>query len=601
MLDVFRKLFALLSAREKKQFYVLVGVMLLVGTAEVLGVSTVLVLLRVLTTPSLIHENLILSQAYEYFGFTSDSSFQLFLTIAVFFAVSAALIIKAAGVFATIRYSTMRGFSISKRLFEAYLHQPYSWILERNSSDISKTVLNEIDRMIYLVLIPALKILANAILTAALFTFLVVIEPVVALVAAAVIGGGYILIYLMLRPVLLRCGHEMMDANTHRFRLTQEAAGGFRELKLLGIESQYLNRFVTPARRYAVILAFVEISRDLPKFALEALTFGVLLASILFLQISNDGNLTAALPILGAFAFTVMRMLPAVQNVFHGLTSIRNGKPLLDNIHDDYQTARQRMTHSAGQARNTDKLTLSQQLEVQNATFTYLKANRAALRDLSLCIPAKSTVGIVGGTGAGKTTLVDVILGLLDLDSGGIRVDGTPISRDNLQAWRNSLGYVPQTIFLSDASIAENIAFGMAPDQIDMQAVERAAKTAALHNFVVNELSDGYQTVVGERGVRLSGGQRQRIGIARALYTDPEVLILDEATSALDNLTERAVMKAVDNIGHQKTIIMIAHRLSTVEKCDQIFLLEHGKIGASGTFDELIEHSPEFRAMAKQT
>jgi ABC-type multidrug transport system fused ATPase/permease subunit len=217
---------------------------------------------------------------------------------------------------------------------------------------------------------------------------------------------------------------------------------------------------------------------------------------------------------------------------------------------------------------------------------------------MTLTIPARSTVGIVGGTGAGKTTTVDIMLGLLVPDRGTLSVDGVPIGRDNLRAWQRSIGYVPQQIFLSDETVAANIAFGRAEADIDHAAVERAARIAELHDFVMRELPEGYATKVGERGVRLSGGQRQRIGIARALYHDPDVLILDEATSALDNLTERAVMDAVHNLGHAKTVVMIAHRLSTVRECDTIFMLEGGRVVAAGSYDDLIASNRQFRALA---
>ncbi|MFV2038242.1 MAG: ABC transporter ATP-binding protein, partial [Paracoccaceae bacterium] len=230
----------------------------------------------------------------------------------------------------------------------------------------------------------------------------------------------------------------------------------------------------------------------------------------------------------------------------------------------------------------------------------YPTAEKTALRGLSLVIPANTTVGIVGGTGAGKTTLVDIILGLLQQDSGTLLVDGAPVEVAQVRAWQKSLGYVPQHIFLSDASVAANIAFGVKDEDIDMAVVKRTAKTASLHDFVISELADGYATQVGERGVRLSGGQRQRIGIARALYHNPDVLIMDEATSALDNLTERAVMQAVHNISGSKTIIMIAHRLSTVKNCDQIFLLRDGGVVASGRFEDLVARDAEFRDMARE-
>jgi ATP-binding cassette, subfamily B, bacterial PglK len=231
--------------------------------------------------------------------------------------------------------------------------------------------------------------------------------------------------------------------------------------------------------------------------------------------------------------------------------------------------------------------------------YRYPGASRPALQNVSFDVEACTTVGIVGATGSGKTTLVDIVLGLLRPESGVIRVDGEVLEDQSVRHWQRSLGYVPQQIFLSDDSIAANIAFGLGGKDIDMAAVERAAKVANLHDFVVNELPEGYQTTVGERGVRLSGGQRQRIGIARALYRDPDLLIMDEATSALDNVTERAVMEAVHNLGRQKTIILIAHRLSTVRNCDRIFLLEHSELIASGTYDELVAQNARFRAMAE--
>ena len=225
--------------------------------------------------------------------------------------------------------------------------------------------------------------------------------------------------------------------------------------------------------------------------------------------------------------------------------------------------------------------------------YSYPLAEREALQGLSLSIPARTTVGIVGGTGAGKTTAVDLILGLLVMQQGTLAVDGQPITPSNVRAWQNNIGYVPQAIFLTDDTVAANIAFGQPAEEIDRAAIERAARTAELHDFVMSELPQGYDTVVGERGIRLSGGQRQRIGIARALYTDPDVLIMDEATSALDNLTERAVMDAVHNLGHAKTIILIAHRLTTVQACDTIFMLEHGRLVAQGSYDELLGFQPQ--------
>jgi ABC-type multidrug transport system fused ATPase/permease subunit len=269
---------------------------------------------------------------------------------------------------------------------------------------------------------------------------------------------------------------------------------------------------------------------------------------------------------------------------------------VLDKLVDDMQRNRANAETPARSA--AVPLRLTERLELEGMRYAYPKSERGALDGLDLAIDARTTVGIVGGTGAGKTTTVDVILGLLAPQAGELRVDGVPVTEANRRGWQNAIGYVPQSIFLTDDSVAANIAFGLPADEIDHAAVERAAKIAELHNFVMDELPEGYATQVGERGVRLSGGQRQRIGIARALYHDPDVLILDEATSALDNLTEKAVMDAVHNLGHAKTIILIAHRLSTVRDCDMIFMLERGRVVARGSYDELLESSQKFRAMA---
>jgi ATP-binding cassette, subfamily B, bacterial PglK len=290
-----------------------------------------------------------------------------------------------------------------------------------------------------------------------------------------------------------------------------------------------------------------------------------------------------------------MKLFPALQAIYNNLASIRYSTEALEKLHHSVMS----LSDPVPQDLSAPPLKLTKSLELRDLRFRYPGAEVNSLDGLSLTIPAFSTIGIVGGTGAGKTTVIDLILGLLRPDGGEIRVDGQVITDDRVRAWQKSLGYVPQAIYLSDDTVAANIAFGVAPEHIDRDAVERAARIANLHDFVTTDLPQAYDTLVGERGVRLSGGQRQRIGIARALYHNPDVLILDEATSALDNLTEKAVMEAVHNLGHAKTVIMIAHRLSTVQECDTIFLLERGKLEAQGPYDQLIAENASFRKLAK--
>lgn len=598
MIDVFTKVMALFSARERRNFFVLMVLMVFVAFAEVFGISTLLVLLRVLSEPQLISENTYMAWAYETFGFSGVFPFQIALSLAVLTVLVLSLVVKAGGTYAIIRFAAMRGYTISSRLLEAYLHQPYTWFLERNSAEVARSVLGEVQNVVNKIVEPGGRLLANLLLALSIIGFLIAIDPVVAVFAAVLLGGSYAGIYAWLRGRLLAIGERLLEANRSRYRLTQEAAGGFKEIKLMALEDSYVTRFRKPARALARNAALSQVMNQTPRFALEGLTYAVLLGVILILLVRNDGNLVAAIPTLGVFGISALRLLPAMQQIYLALASIRSAKPVLDHIHRDYMDAVRHVVEAKAKDTEADDIRLERELVLKDIAFRYAGGDRPAIHDLNLTIPALSTVGFVGGTGAGKTTVVDVILGLLTPDEGEIVVDGTPLTPGNLHLWRRSIGYVPQSIYLTDASIAQNIAFGVPPGAIDMEAVERAARTAALHDFVVNDLPAKYDTIVGERGVRLSGGQRQRIGIARALYHDPSLLILDEATSALDNLTERAVMDAVRRVKDKKSVIMIAHRLSTIRDCDRIFLLERGQIRASGTYDELLNDSATFRKMA---
>lgn len=595
MIEVYRKIFSLFDRKERRQFWFLTVGMVLVAVAEIVGISAVLLLLNVLAEPASIHAKPILSFVYSWLGFATDFSFQVALAFVVLVVVMVGLAIKAGGSYAAIRFGAMRGFSVSSRLLGCYLSQPYAWFLERNSADIGKNVLNEVDGLVGRVISPALRLIASALMVAAIVGLLMFVDPLVTVLSAGLLGCSYAFIYLKLRERLRQLGEEMMHAFGERFRIAQEATGGIKDVKLLGLEDSYTEVYKTAARKTARSSAALGVMSELPRFALEAITFGTLLGLILLLLLRSGGQIADIVPTLGVFAFSVMRLLPALQQIYQALATIRGARAILDTITADFASAPAPV--DSRQAAATP-FRLDRTLELSQVGFSYATAARTALSGLDLAIPARTTVGIVGGTGAGKTTLVDLILGLLIPDSGVIRVDGREITRENLRAWQKTLGYVPQAIFLTDDTIAANIAFGVPKDQIDMAAVTRAARTAALNDFVTSELPKGYDTVVGERGVRLSGGQRQRIGIARALYRDPSLLIMDEATSALDNITERVVMEAVQNIRADKTIILIAHRLTTVRACNTIFLMEQGRIVAQGTYDELVAGNETFRKMA---
>ncbi|WP_166403074.1 ABC transporter ATP-binding protein [Rhodobacter calidifons] len=568
--------------------------MLLVAAAEIAGISAVLMLLNVLANPESLQSNRLLAELSRLSGLESAFSLQIGLSVLVLCVVMAGLAVKALGTYATIRFSTMRGYTISSRLLAAYLSQPYPWFLRRNSAELEKNVLNEVDGLVNRVILPCLRLVSNGLLVLAILGFLLMVDPVVTLFSGGVLSLGYGLIYLRFRGRLHRLGQIMMDAFENRFLVAQEATGGIKDVKLMGLEATYVNSYSAAARTAAQSGATMGIMSELPRFLLEAITFGTMLALILLLLLKSEGNIVEVVPTLGVIAFSTMRLLPSLQQIYHALVSVRGATAVLDAIVADFTST---PALPLADALRTKPLRLERELELAKVSFAYAEAEKPTLRGVDLVIPARTTVGIVGGTGAGKTTLVDLILGLLTPDEGEIRVDGVPITPENLRAWQGTLGYVPQAIFLTDETIASNIAFGVPKDEIDMAAVERAARIAALHDFVVSDLPHGYDTYVGERGVRLSGGQRQRIGIARALYRDPTLLIMDEATSALDNITERVVMEAVNRIRADRTIILIAHRLTTVKTCDTIFLMDRGRLLAQGSYDELLAGNATFRRM----
>ncbi len=598
MIGSYAKMLDLLDGRERRRLIVLLLIMVLMSASEVFGISTLLVLLNLLSDPAEAIEGGLLGWLYQSLGFESLFRFQVALALATLVAVIASIGVRALGTYAIVRFSKMRGFTISSRLLESYLHQPYTWFLQRNSSEISRNVLQESEGLVNRVMIPGLQIIASALLAVSMVIFMLAVDPIVTLAAAAGIGLTYFLIFGLVRRVLRTMGRAIYEANERRFQLTQESMGGFKEIKLHNLEGAYSERFREPARIKARLEARTRVIEELPRFATEAVAFAGMLAMILVFLFRNDGNLLSAIPTLGVFAFAALRLMPTAQMIFRSVAALENSRTMLHDIHENYVAARADQARRALAPFKGAPLELDKVLELRDVSFGYPGAQGTTLNDFSLSIGARTTVGLVGGTGAGKTTVVDLILGLLPQAGGSLLVDGTEVTNANLRNWQRSIGYVPQTIYLVDDTVAQNIAFGVAPEQIDRAAVERAARAASLHDFVMSDLAQGYDTIVGERGVRLSGGQRQRIGIARALYRAPSLLVMDEATSALDTITERVVMEAIGNLRDDITIILIAHRLSTVRNCDAIHLLNRGQIVASGTYDELVDGSDEFRRMA---
>ena len=597
MKKMFAQLYQLMTAQERRRLFLLMGIMIAATFAELFGVWSVFGLLSILSEPELIAGSETLFGIKERLGLETDLQFQQIAAIAVFVTLVLGIGFRALGQYSIIRYSAMRSHSISSRLLRKYLDRSYHWYLSRNSAEISRNVIGEVEIVVNAGIRPILELSSNILIASAMLAFLLVVDPFVTLLAFVLIGGSYAGIFLAVRRKLVRIGERVLEHNKVRFTAVNEAMGGFKQVKISGLEDNFGSRFENSSFDRARLVSTQQLVSLMPRLALEGITFGIMLLVVFVLLVRADGNLTQTLPTLGVFAFAVMRLLPAVQQIYVSLTSLKYATATVNHIHSDYMEALAK-EFEPEHSRNSDVFALTKELRLNDVSFHYANSEKTALDGVSMEIPARSTIGIVGGSGAGKTTLVDLVLGLFQPQAGRMSVDGLLIDQSNVQDWQKSIGYVPQDIFLSDQTVAENIAFGIDADKIDRDAVERAAKLAHLHEFVRNELPNGYDTIVGERGVRMSGGQRQRIGIARAVYHQPSLLVMDEATSALDNITERYVMQAINSIRKEKTVILIAHRLTTVKNCDAIFLMEEGQVVAKGTYDELIESSDTFRDMA---
>jgi ABC-type bacteriocin/lantibiotic exporter with double-glycine peptidase domain len=590
------KLLALLTPAERKRTGVLMGMILMMAVLDMLGVASILPFMAVMVNPEVVQTNALLNAAFiasHQVGIHTTEQFLLALGVLVFVMLITSLALKALTTYAQTRFALMREYSIGKRLVEGYLHQPYSWFLNRHSADLGKTVFSEVAAVIGNGMIPLMTLVTQSAVALVLLILLLVVDPLLALGTGLVLGLVYAGILAVVSGLLKRLGQARIDANQERFIAVSEAFSAAKEVKAGGLEQAFIQRFAKSSQIFAKGQAVAEVVAQLPRYGLEAIAFGGMLLLVLYLMEKSSGFETA-LPIIALYAFAGYRLLPALQQIYVSLTRLRFVGPALDALHRDINS----LQAEKAQHGHITPLPLTKAITLSQVSYRYPGASQQALKGIDLLIPSHSTVGFVGATGSGKTTTVDVILGLLEPQEGRLIVDNQPITTANRRHWQRAIGYVPQQIYLADDSVAANIAFGMSASDIDSKALERAAKVANLHDFVVNDLPQGYATTVGERGVRLSGGQRQRIGIARALYHKPQVLILDEATSSLDNLTEQAVMEAVSNLGHDMTIILIAHRLSTVRQCDQIYLLEQGEVKACGSYDELTTSSQQFAAMA---
>lgn len=601
MLKLARTFWKTLTGRERLKIIVLAVAVVVMAGFEVVNVSAIMPFLTVAGNPGAVHEQPLLAWLYQHLRVQDENQFLVALGIGVFGLMLVSNGWMALTTWMQARFVWSWNHTLSTRLLRRYLYRPYTFFLTRNTADLSKNILSEVQQVSSQLMVPAIQGLGSAFVALSLVVVLFAAEPALAVVVTFLVGGIYGLIYQATRRKLRRLGSERLAANQERFTIASEALGGIKDVKLLGKEQSFLKRFTRSSARFSVHQATSQVISLVPRYVVEPVAFGSVILIVVYV-ITTQGDLANILPMLGFYAFAGYRLMPAVQQAFRGITQVRFFGPALETLLQEMAE----QDDPVGQVRprpepegSSGSVRLERALELRHVTFRYPASEAEAVHDLSLTIPARATVGLVGATGSGKTTLADLILGLLRPQSGEMLADGTPITDGNVEAWQAQLGYVPQHIFLTDASVAENIAFGVPRDEIDMDAVREAARIAMIDGFITEELPQGYDTVVGERGIRLSGGQRQRIGIARALYRNPSVLVFDEATSALDNRTEEAVMEAIRALLGQRTTIMVAHRLTTLRDCDVIYMLDRGRLVASGTYEELMQGAGRFADLGR--
>lgn len=593
-LELLRQLNSLLNRRERWQIGILAVALIGRAAVEMVGVGSIAPFMSVVSDPSVIHSNRWLRWGHETFGFSSDTSFLMAMGIAIVVLLAVMNTLSALTLWGMFRFSWGMHHRLSNRLLSGYLAQPYSFFVQRNSASLSKSLLTEVNSVTHGVMAPILNVGARSLVVLAITGLLIVVDPLLALIVVLVLGGAYGVTYLLVRAKQRHLGRERVDANQERYKVTNEAFGGIKAVKVLQREDSFASRFAHPSWIYSKATATNHTIAFLPRYLFETIAFGGIVLIVLYFLQAGEG-LTGILPTISLYAFAGYRLMPELQQLFVGLANIRFNRAALDDLMtdlDQFEPDERRPDEDAA------FLPFRHAIRFESVTFRYPTSEGPVLEDVSLMIPRDRTIGLVGESGSGKTTLVDLLLGLYEPIKGRILIDDEPLNPRTIRRWQKQVGYVPQHIYLCDDTLSANIAFGVPSRDINQAQVERAARIAHLHDFI-GSLPRGYETFVGERGVRLSGGQRQRVGIARALYHDPAVLVLDEATSSLDGATEGAVMEAIRELAGKKTIVLIAHRLTTVMDADRIYLMEEGRVVESGNFAELTHRSQVFRTMAK--
>ena len=582
LLAALGKLFGHLTIRRKKQLVLVMMLMLGGAVAELMALGAIMPFLTLMANPDSASSLPFLQDLVSALGWTDPDSLLLPATLLFVFAALFAGGFRILMIWASQKFIFRVGYDLSVDVYRRTLYQPYNYHASKNSGELIAGI-HKVQMAIGGVLSPIMHIVMSLILTVFILSALIVIDAKVALTAA----GGFALIYLGItyatRKRLYANSQVIAETQNERIKTLQEGYGGVRDVIIDQAQPVYVDKFGHMDLVFRDAQMTNKFIGEAPIFAIQALAL-VLIAGLTYSLSLSPGGLISALPVLGALALGAQRLMPMLQLIYQGVTRISGNRHVLLDVLELLELPANNIHLDASKI---EPLLFERNITLDNIDFHYTDNGPLVLSDVNLTIEKGSRIGLIGKTGSGKSTIIDLVMGLLEPTNGTIKIDGAQLTSDNVHRWQTRVAHVPQAIYLSDTSIAENIAFGIPPEDIDIEQVKSAARRAEIAEHIEG-LRDGYETFIGERGIRLSGGQRQRIGIARALYKQADVLVFDEATSALDSDTEEAVMKAVRSLDENLTIFIVAHRLSTIEHCDKVVRLEAGRIIAEGPFGEVV-------------
>ncbi|MBM7618264.1 ABC-type multidrug transport system fused ATPase/permease subunit [Bacillus tianshenii] len=569
----------LFNKSEKKKLMILLLMMIIAAIFETIGIGMVVPFVGIVTNPSIIQDQDILSYIYSTFNFSSTTTFVLFsvvMLLTIFIMKNLYLLF-----FNYMQYRVIlnQQVKLQRELFNEYLTKPYTFHLNRNTSTLLRNVNGEVSKVFQGIVLSGFQLLTEALVIIFILALLVVTSPVATITASILLGGSVLVFFRLFRKKISHLGKEQQKVSGTIIKWVNQGLGASKEVKVSGKEAFFIDSYTKQSFIKVKNSRYMKMLEVVPRLFIETLLVSIVLITMLVIILQGTGT-TQLVSTMALFAMAAFRIMPSINRVVALITTIKYSQPALDVVYEDlFLNKDPLMKSEAGTkllSNKIDQKTFSDSIRLDDVSFRYPNQEEFSVKDVSLTIPIGQSVAFIGESGAGKTTIIDIILGLLHPEKGKVLVDGTDLHKQ-ISIWQKKIGYIPQSIFLSDDTIRGNVAFGVGNKDIDDKEVWRALEQAQLKEFVLS-LPDKLDTTVGERGVRLSGGQRQRIGIARALYHNPEILFMDEATSALDNETEKEIMKAIDGLKGDKTLIIIAHRLSTIKNCEIVYKINNGKL-----------------------